>query len=495
MTKYSNDRGLLDRAVRAWQGWQRFRTERRRNKRYTYGRQWDDIIDTPRGRMSEEEALRADGETPLANNMIRRTVRNVVGVWRNNSADLTPGPATPLSQEEQGRLETNWAMNRIGELNARTLEEFLISGMAIHRKWHGRRGGLRASWTDFVSPDSFFMETDCRDFRGWDLRLAGEVHDMDFETLCARFSDGSDSSMTRLRSLYGITDPHGMCTGATGDFGAEPPERFFDGGNGISGMCRVIEVWHRHSERAVTVHDPEAGTLRTLSGCGDGYTVSRLEKLNRERMAEGRPQLSWRSATHEVWRWSFLAPTGDVLAYGISPYAHGGHPFVVKAYPFIDGEIHSFVGDILDQQRYTNRLITLYDRALRASAKGVLLFPEHALTPGTDLRDVADQWSRADGVIMYTAKAGMPLPQQAGGLGAAVGIADLLRIQLQMMEDITGVNSALQGKLESSATSGTLYERQTRNALNSLRDLLDCFASFVTEGREKDISNLRQFGC
>ena len=43
-----------------------------------------------------------------------------------------------------------------------------------------------------------------------------------------------------------------------------------------------------------------------------------------------------------------------------------------KAYPFIDGEIHSFVADVIDQQRYTNRLITLNDWVIRASAKGVL---------------------------------------------------------------------------------------------------------------------------
>ena len=86
-----------------------------------------------------------------------------------------------------------------------------------------------------------------------------------------------------------------------------------------------------------------------------------------------------------------LTPQGDVLRSGRSPYRHGSHPFVFKAYPFIDGEIHSFVSDIIDQQKYANRLISMYDWILRASAKGVLLFPEGALPEGSD-RDWTHPW-------------------------------------------------------------------------------------------------------
>jgi len=50
-----------------------------------------------------------------------------------------------------------------------------------------------------------------------------------------------------------------------------------------------------------------------------------------------------------------LSPFGDILDEGEIPYEHKSHPYVFKAYPFIDGEIHSFVSDVIDQQRYTNR--------------------------------------------------------------------------------------------------------------------------------------------
>jgi hypothetical protein len=45
------------------------------------------------------------------------------------------------------------------------------------------------------------------------------------------------------------------------------------------------------------------------------------------------------------WYYYFLSPLGDILAEGETPYEHKSHPYVFKAYPFIDGEIHSFVSD------------------------------------------------------------------------------------------------------------------------------------------------------
>lgn len=454
---------LLERISAARDAWAPFRERRRRNKRYTYGRQWDDLVDTPHGRMTEGEALRREGETPLVNNLIRRTVRNIVGVWRSNYSP---------SEKADPSLRECWQRNRMDELNARTLEEFLISGLAIHRKWHGRRGAVTSSWTDFVSPETFFMESDTRDFRGWDLRLVGEIHDMDFDDLCARFAS-SPEDVGLLEAVYGHT--------------ADAPESRFSAFD----RCRVIEVWRPVRLRSWICHDPVNASVREV---GDA-DVKAMRAENRRRLRSRLPQIAMRQTSREVWTWAFLSPAGHLLASGETPYAHGSHPFVVKAYPYIDGEIHSFVSDVIDQQRFTNRLITIYDRALRASAKGVLLFPEHALPPGADLMEIADQWSRADGVIMYTAKAGMPLPQQAGGLSSSLGISDLLQIQLKMMEDISGVNSALQGKLESSSTSGTLYERQTLNALTSLKDITESFASFVAEGAAKDLANIRQFGC
>ena len=135
----------------------------------------------------------------------------------------------------------------------------------------------------------------------------------------------------------------------------------------------------------------------------------------------------------------------------------------------------------------------MYDWILRASAKGVLLFPEGALPDGVDINDIAEEWSRFNGIIVYRPKAGMPLPQQVNSNSANHGITELLNIQMKMMEDISGVNGALQGKLENGSVSGTLYSQQTENSMTALADLLKSFDSFIRTATEKDISNIRQY--
>ena len=166
---------------------------------------------------------------------------------------------------------------------------------------------------------------------------------------------------------------------------------------------------------------------------------------------------------------------------------------MVKAYPYIDGEIHSFVSDIIDQQKLTNRLISMYDWVLRASAKGVLLFPEGALPDGVDITDIAEEWGRFNGVIVYRPRSGVPLPQQVSSKSVDIGITELLEIQMKMMEDISGVNGALQGKLDNNSMSGTLYNQQTQNSLTALADLMCSYEDFVAAATRKDLDILQQF--
>lgn len=135
----------------------------------------------------------------------------------------------------------------------------------------------------------------------------------------------------------------------------------------------------------------------------------------------------------------------------------------------------------------------MYDWVVRASAKGVLLFPEGALPDGLDMSDIAEEWSRFNGVIVYRPRAGVPLPQQVSSNSSNAGIADLLNIQLRMMEDISGVNGALQGKLDNGSISGKLYDQQTRNSLIALADLLRTYNDFIRDSSARDVANIMQF--
>lgn len=385
---------MITKATKYWAELQPYRSERLRCKNYTYGNQWSDMVVTPEGRrISEEQYIREQGSSPLKNNLIRRIVRNVLGVFRNNyrlpkfSELRVYGDEERLKRLEE-RYNDNVAANSLAEIYTRVLEEYLIGGLAVVRKRFTPAGGGKVI-TDIVRPESFFFNTDAVDPRGWDINTIGEIHT--------------------------VASPDG----------------------GVPG--KVYEYWW---------------------------------------LDEG------------IWRYSFLDDSGHVLTDGESPFPGGGHPYVMKAYPFIDGEIHSFVADCIDQQRYINRLITLNDWIIRSSAKGVLLFPEGAIPDDLELDDIADQWSRFNGVIRYRARTGVPMPQQVSSNTGNIGISELLEVQLKMMEDVSGVNSALQGQLSSGAVSGTLYEQQTRQALTGLADIMEGFRTFMLESARRDVALL-----
>lgn len=118
---------------------------------------------------------------------------------------------------------------------------------------------------------------------------------------------------------------------------------------------------------------------------------------------------------------------------------------------------------------------------MKSSAKGVLLFPDDCLPRGWDLQDVADEWSRFNGVLPYRAVPGVPQPSQVSVNATNIGIAELLKIEMQMLEDISGVSPTLQGKLETAGTSGTLFTAQNQAAQTSLLDVLRSFEEFQKE--------------
>ena len=493
--KFERNEELLAAAASNWAAMAPFRAERERCKRYCYGRQWDDVIEVDGVRIREEDYIRSQGNVPLKNNLIRRLVRSVLGVFRSQYA-LPDAARLELREDDEGdrllysRLLLNSERNRLAEIHARTMEEFLISGLAVHRKSVAPPPdglGVQSSaltLTGYVAPDSFFIDTSARDFRGWDVRMTGQIHDLDFGTLCSALAR-SEEDVVRLREVYsGCTATDTFAPGQL--FGVKEAAGLRDFYHASSpGLCRVIEVWTRRPAERYRVHDRQAGEIYLLEAC----SFDEFRKSHAAEFSAGRYSGQW--VMQETWVYHFLSPSGDVLACGESPIAGGGQPYVWKAYPFIDGEIHSFVADVIDQQRHTNRLITLYDWVIRSSAKGVLLFPESALPDGVEIDDISDEWSRFNGVILFRPKAGMPLPQQVSGCASQAGITDLLNIQLRMLEDVSGVNGALEGKLTNSNVSGTLYNQQTRQAMTALLDILESYNSFILEGARLDLRLLR----
>lgn len=424
---------IIHQVYNAWNSAADMRARRDRCKRYTYGDQWSDLVRDSRGRLRRESEIVAEsGKSPLINNLIRQLVKTVVGRYRTIAAEEGFYSLAPIKALA--------GANALPELDSRLLEEFLISGCAIQRICEEERFGHQGVWIDNVDFRRFIVNA-FSDPRGWDINMVGMLHDMSFPELAARFSRGSAKRAAALRELYRPDASSAFIPDTVGLPGADID--FFR--SRTPGMCRVIELWTL-----------DAGSITE----GDS--------------------LHYRFKWHCRW----LAPDGTVLSEYNSPFAHGSHPFAVKFYPLTDGEVHSFVEDVIDQQRSINRMVVLIDKIMATSAKGVLLFPQKQLVKDFSWQDVCNRWAQSDGVIPISGN-GEYLPQQVVTNAGNSGAYQLLELQLRLFEETAGVGDALSGRGSSGVRGAELFDAQVKNATIALADIFDTFSAFTAQRNEK----------
>lgn len=504
-------------AQKAWDCMKKFREDRARNKKYCFGEQWSDMVEYCGKMISEEEYIRMQGNIPLKNNLIRRLVKTVTGVYRNQNKTYV---CTARDREEQKLgetmtvlLERNYDVNKKKELDARMFEEFLISGMAVQKEVWGFRDKRYDCWSDNINPNYFFIDGGLNDPRMGDVTLVGELHDITFGQLASAFAK-SDKDIEKLRDIYRHSrDAHYLRSYAeTFNRNREDLISFLTPYE--STLCRVIEVWTLEQRKSLWCHDYLAGDAYI-----DKYeNLQAIEAENASRMEDNRmkdmegnylydemgnirlqmsedrvPLIEYEYQVESYWYYRFLSPLGDILDEGETPYEHGEHPYVVKAYPLVDGEIHPFVADVIDQQRYINHYIILNDFIVKSSAKGTLIVDESSIPADMSLEDVAEEWTKYNGVIKLKLKDGAKIPQQMANQNRVAGLQDMITLQMQLMDDVSGVHGALQGKNATAGTSGILYEQQANNASTSIIDMLETYSSFLGASAKKKLQNIQQF--
>lgn len=289
--KHFGDRRAFDVLMEAQHYWNQmddFRHDRERNKRYTYGFQWDDVICVDGKKMTEEDYIKTQGNVPLKNNLIRRLVRNVLGVYRSQLKEPT---CTARDRDEQKLGETmstilqcNMQLNRMNEVNARSMEEFLISGFIVHRKSYGWRNGKEDCWTDYVQPNNFFIDNNMRDFRGWDVTCLGEVHDVSFGQLCEQFAH-TPQEYRRLKEIYKWAARREYIASYAERFGYSRLENYDFLLTSEPGRCRVIEVWRKEQKPRYRCHDYQNGDIFKIEVSDYEEQVA---NVNRERMQIGK---------------------------------------------------------------------------------------------------------------------------------------------------------------------------------------------------------------
>ena len=462
---------VLRAAYQAWMNAAELRQARLRNKRFTYGDQWGDLVKDYQGRvMTERDHLAEQGCESITNNLIRQMVKTIVGRFRSQYIKREDGPTSTPSQVSVD--------NELDELDSRALEEFLISGCCIQRVdlYHepGESDHVRV---DNVNINKIFTGT-MNDTRAWDCELIGQLHDLNIAQLLRRVADGNQRKAAWVRRLY--TDgAENRLADFTTRLGADS-QLGTDFWHAADGKCRAIEVWTLESREVIVCHNRREGTL----------TVEPARTIHR---LKNKPEMSTRWDIATVWHCRWFSPMGDLLTEYDSPWPHGSHPFVVKLYPLTDGEVHAVVEDLIDSQKHVNRMISLLDHVMRSSAKGVLLFPETALPDGWTWEDARRCWSNANGLLPYNPQYSDAKPEQINANSGNSSAFQMIELQMKLFEEISGVSSALKGK-SPTVNSANAYQLQSENANIALSDVFDTFEAFRRQ-RDRKIKSLEPIQC
>ena len=483
---------VLKRAEYAWQSLSTVRKKAARAQMYGFEDQWGDVVKDPDSgkSMTEGEYIKKQGKMPLKNNVIRPILKNVEGQFRNN----TTKPVCVVRDKDEAKIgemmsvaiEYIHQINECQEVDAASLLNLMLAGVCAQRVEFGFNASKQMLdvWTYPCNTNRFFFNTDVEDPRAWDIRIIGELFDMPLADVLAAFPKAGGLTRETIKRVYGeldrylYYDTNGMQGDQNRDMDFYTPSR--------ADLCRVILVWTKESRDAIFCHD----LLKGDWWYEDPGNKKRVEAENARRIRDGLAAgmerediltIEMEEAVEQYWYFRYMAPDGSVLFEGRSPYWHKQHNYAINMYTLVNGKIFNFVDDFIDQQRYINRTITLIDFIRSSSAKGLLVCDETALD-GMRKEDIVDEYVRTNGVVYVRLKPGQRVNdviQQYSGTTAVSGDFELLNLQLKLINDIAGVNSAMQGQVPKSGTPSALYAQQAQNASINIKGLMDSMKNFL----------------
>ena len=485
------------------QYWDSLYDTRRRFRRvckFNRGDQWSDLTVDDKGNIVREDTyIRKQGKLPLKQNIIRPLAKALVGLYRTEkgkSIVISRKPdSADLEKMLSNALQYALNLNETREIDPRTLDLFLLSGLPIQKVGYDLvpEIGRYDIVIDYIDPNFIFFNSDIKDVRLRDLRVIGQLHDITFDQLCENFAK-TDADVRKLKEFYsGVTkedlvDYYGLSDKRTESMDFYIPHD--------PSRCRVIEVWERKTVKVIEYWDTAAGE----EGIWEG-TPEELETINTSRtkkyMEAGVPAEKWSLIRYNPsfsskWSYKFLTPYGHILREGITPYDHGSHPFVMYPYPLINGEVWGPIEDVIDQQKYINRLVTLWDFIMGTSAKNTVIFDIKSMN-GQSIEQLGADYRQVGSAIALDLSQGAHIPIELGGKLPNLGITELIGMQLKWLQDISGVQPAMQGQSPNSGTPSSRYAQEAINATNNNRDLLESFNSFRKWRDFKVLKTIIQF--
>lgn len=503
---------LLARCNQAWENLREVRETRDRIMNYCYGDQWGDVIEYDGGVITERSYIKKQNTVPLVNNVMISILNSTVGLYAKQGAEpvcfARAHNAQWLSDMMSATMQCNWQNTMMHDLLKHAFEDYLIGGVSVMRESYEEKDQIYDAWTEYYDPNYAFWEGGY-DVRHVDMELIGVLHDISPEDLFKMFAK-KEYGLTKesLQKIFHILPDDTIYRKYYTD-GMQLNEKHdidnvtFDTPSNPR-MCRVIEVWYKDTKKRYQCYDPIANSMDETYYRVEMEDIKGIDEINRQRKKlydevglpeEERPYITKELIDDTYWKYTYMAPDGTVLCEGETPYDFHSHPFTIKLYPFINGQIHPYMGNIIDQQRYINRLIVMHDMAARSAAKGVTIVPIECIPDGMTPQDFADNFTAYDGLVFYNASKVNPnlRPEIITSNAVQIGTYELLQLQMQLIRDISNVSGALQGKTPSAGTSASRYAQETQNATTSLYTVLFDFTSLTEALADKKCQIIKQY--
>ena len=504
--RYADDNlTLLWRCARDWDAMDYLRKEHARNLRYKNGDQWSDTVPAPahpHRTIREDALISRSGKVPLKHNYIQQYIRNIHGQLLSSPTQTVVYARSrddqPLGEMLTNALQACHQLNRIRKIDINVVEELCLTGIACAKVRYGywstknRTDGK----IDLVNINRLFFNADIEDPRLTDIRRIGELHDYTFDDLVRNFATCRED-VQALREIYGICHDHTKLENLYENHASRLQNLNFLYTNDL-GKYRVIEVWERLGRWVLYVHDYADGTEEIYTD----LTMQEVEAINASRIEQGMAagiapdtvKLIYAREQYEYyWRVKYLTPNGYCIKETESPYAHEEHPYVLAAMPVIDGRFKAVLSDVIDIQRYINRLLTLLDFIIGASAKGLLMVPQECIPDDMDIRDFAREYVKTNGVILIKKGAYDKLPKQISMNGTNIGAWEMFAQEMNIMQQISGLNGAVQGQVPRANTPSSLYAQQAQNSMMNFVVLFENYNMFCEERDEKLLKVLMQY--
>lgn len=494
-----------------------------RDTDYFMGRQLNDTVVYNGHKMTVKHYMELKGMPALSADIITDKLVSLKGLVRQQY--MAPSIQNVDANEEEyvnifnEFLRQNCNNNNKAEHDADQFENHALLGFIADKvKWAFRKGREDV----YIDPVDIFKLAvppfERKDLE--DVEFIGEAHDVTWPRML-KFFVKKQGDEEKLMEIYNAckTDLPIQGNNETGMNQTDALDDWYH--SSVVGKYRFFEIWTLERNRALWCHDrlnasagyrpltdkdeidAENESRRAANIVRDENGVPVLDENGQQTYYVPEEELAlieYEIGIEEMWYYRMISPNGYLLDEGVSPYrvVRDGfsfyyHPYVFLAYPCIQGEIRSFVDRLIDRQRQYNHDNIMLDFIIMNSSKGALAIDEDALSDKMDIDDIADNYVKADGIIVYTSKNGGNAPTSVVNRSLPAGIEMIMQRDRELVSTQSNVQPALQGASPTAGTSAKRYLAEQQSSAVGVADYVASFNNFTLRVGQKQMWTIQCF--